>query len=125
MIAGDGVAGYQDGPRPQARFNAPIGLAVDTSGRLIVADTYNDRIRAIAPDGSVTTIAGSAEPGLLDGAADLARFDTPCGVAIDPSGRIYVADTGQQHHPHRRSNRAAGCHRRRPRRPWRRRRRAP
>lgn len=93
-IAGDGVAGYQDGPGPQARFNAPIGIAVDTSGRLIVADTYNDRIRAIAPDGAVTTIAGSAEPGLLDGAADLARFDTPCGVAIDASGRIYVADTG-------------------------------
>jgi murein DD-endopeptidase MepM/ murein hydrolase activator NlpD len=92
-IAGDGVAGYQDGPGPQARFNAPIGLAVDTSGRVIVADTYNDRIRAIAPDGSVTTIAGSAEPGLLDGGADLARFDTPCGVAIDTSGRIYVADT--------------------------------
>lgn len=92
-IAGDGVAGYQDGPGPQARFNAPIGIAVDTSGRVIVADTYNDRIRAIAPDGAVTTIAGSAEPGLLDGAADLARFDTPCGVAIDASGRIYVADT--------------------------------
>ena len=93
-IAGDGVAGYQDGPGPQARFNAPIGIAVDASGRMIVADTYNDRLRAIAPDGTVTTIAGSGEPGLLDGAADLARFDTPCGVAIDASGRIYVADTG-------------------------------
>lgn len=93
-IAGDGVAGYQDGPGPQARFNAPIGIAIDTSGRLIVADTYNDRLRAIAPDGTVTTLAGSGEPGLFDGAADLARFDTPCGVAIDTSGRIYVADTG-------------------------------
>lgn len=93
-IAGDGIAGYQDGPGPQARFNAPIGLAIDTSGRLIVADTYNDRIRAIAPDGTVTTLAGSGEPGLFDGAAGLARFDTPCGVAIDTSGRIYVADTG-------------------------------
>ena len=93
-IAGDGVAGYQDGPGPQARFNGPIGVAVDASGRVIVADTYNDRIRAIAADGTVTTIAGSAEPGFLDGAADLARFDTPCGVAIDASGRIYVADTG-------------------------------
>jgi murein DD-endopeptidase MepM/ murein hydrolase activator NlpD len=93
-IAGDGVAGYQDGPGPQARFNGPIGVAVDTTGRVIVADTYNDRIRAIAPEGNVTTIAGSAEPGFLDGAADLSRFDTPCGVAIDTSGRIYVADTG-------------------------------
>jgi murein DD-endopeptidase MepM/ murein hydrolase activator NlpD len=93
-IAGDGVAGYQDGPGPQARFNAPIGIAVDASGRVIIADTYNDRIRAIAPDGNVTTIAGSAEPGMFDGGADVARFDTPSGVAIDTSGRIYVADTG-------------------------------
>jgi sugar lactone lactonase YvrE len=93
-IAGDGVAGYQDGPGPQARFNGPIGIAVDVTGRVIVADTYNDRLRAIAPDGNVTTIAGSVGPGLMDGAADLARFDTPCGVAIDASGRIYVADTG-------------------------------
>ena len=61
---------------------------------MIVADTYNDRIRAIAPDGAVTTIAGSGEPGLFDGAAGLARFDTPCGIAIDATGRIFVADTG-------------------------------
>ncbi len=93
-VAGDGVAGYRDGPGYQARFNGPIGVAVDRTGRLIVADTYNDRIRAIGPDGTVTTLAGSAEPGLLDGMGDQARFDTPCGVAIDDTGTIHVADTG-------------------------------
>lgn len=93
-VAGDGVAGYRDGPGYQARFNGPIGVAVDRTGRLIVADTYNDRIRAIGPDGTVTTLAGSAEPGLLDGMGDQARFDTPCGVAIDDAGTIHVADTG-------------------------------
>jgi sugar lactone lactonase YvrE len=93
-VAGDGVAGYRDGPGYQARFNGPIGLAVDRTGRVIVADTYNDRIRAIGPDGTVTILAGSAEPGLLDDGGSQARFDTPCGVAIDDTGTIHVADKG-------------------------------
>ncbi|HET7218004.1 MAG TPA: hypothetical protein VFJ02_08140 [Vicinamibacterales bacterium] len=93
-IGGDGLAGYRDGPAAQARFNGPVGVAVDASGRVIVADTYNDRVRAIAADGTVTTIAGAGEPGAIDGAALDARFDTPCGVAVDRAGRIYVADTG-------------------------------
>jgi len=75
-------------------LNGPIGITVDRSGRVIVADTYNDRVGAIAADGAVTTIAGGAGPGALDGAAADARFQTPSGVAIDSSGTIYVADTG-------------------------------
>ena len=93
-IGGDGLAGYRDGPAIDARFNGPVGIAVDGAGRVIVADTYNDRIRAIAPGGVVTTLAGAGEPGASDGPAAEARFDTPCGVAIDRDGRIYVADTG-------------------------------
>lgn len=93
-LAGDGVAGDRDGPRQQARFNGPVGVAVDPSGRIIVADTYNDRIRAITPDGRVVTVAGSGKPGADDGVASEARFDTPCGVATDRAGRIFVADTG-------------------------------
>ena len=81
-------------PALQARFNGPVGLTVDTGGRVIVADSYNDRIRAIAPDGTVSTLAGSGAPGASDGLAAHAQFDTPCGVAIDPGGRIHVADTG-------------------------------
>jgi sugar lactone lactonase YvrE/murein DD-endopeptidase MepM/ murein hydrolase activator NlpD len=93
-LAGDGVAGDTDGPGRQARFNGPIGLAIDRHGRVIVADTYNDRIRAISRDGVVTTVAGGAGSGSDDGAADQARFDTPCGVAVDADGNIYVADSG-------------------------------
>ncbi|PYR53052.1 MAG: gluconolaconase, partial [Acidobacteria bacterium] len=90
-IAGDGVAGYQNGPALRARFNGPVGVAVDARGRVIVADTYNDRIRAIDLDGSVRTLAGSGEPGALDGIGSEARFHTPCGVAVDSSGTIHVA----------------------------------
>jgi sugar lactone lactonase YvrE len=93
-IAGDGTPGFVDGPAAQARFSGPVGVAVDRTGRIIVADTYNDRIRAIDPDGTVRTIAGGAAVGTADGPGALARFDTPCGVAIAPDGRILVADTG-------------------------------
>jgi sugar lactone lactonase YvrE len=93
-LAGSIAAGYRDGPPGRALFNAPTGVAVDPAGRVIVADTYNDRIRAIRPDGSVITIAGSTGPGLVDGAAGDAQFDTPCGVATDRAGNIYVADSG-------------------------------
>jgi sugar lactone lactonase YvrE len=93
-LAGDGVAGDRDGPALQARFNGPIGVAVDAAGRIIVADTYNDRVRAIDPDGTVRTLAGANQPGTADGVGAQARLHTPCGVAIDVSGRIHVADTG-------------------------------
>ena len=75
-------------------FNGPVGIAVDPAGRVIVADTYNDRIRAIERDGRVVTIAGDGSPGGVDGPAAEAQFHTPCGVAVDAAGIIYVADTG-------------------------------
>lgn len=93
-IAGDGSAGFQDGAGRTARFNAPIGIALDQSGALVVADSCNDRIRRVAPDGSVRTLAGDGTPGLVDGPAASARFDTPTGIVVGADGRITVADTG-------------------------------
>lgn len=93
-VAGDGTPGFADGPAHRARFNGPLGVAVDFDGRLFVADTYNDRIRIIHPDGIVTTLAGGGEPGSADGAGGEARFDTPGGIAIAPDGTVLVADTG-------------------------------
>jgi sugar lactone lactonase YvrE len=93
-IAGDGIAGYADGPAAQARFNGPIGVAVDANGNLFVADTYNDRIRMISPDGQVTTIAGAGTPGYADGDRNNSLFDTPCGVIANTDGSLIVADTG-------------------------------
>ncbi|HEY5850554.1 MAG TPA: gluconolaconase [Lysobacter sp.] len=92
-VAGTGAPGYRDGPGAQAQFNGPIGVAVDKDGRVYVADTYNDRIRVIAPDGTVSTLAGGERPGYQDGLGTQARFDTPTGLAIDGFGRVWVADT--------------------------------
>lgn len=91
-LAGDGSAGFRDGAAAQARFNGPIGVAVDALGRVYVADTYNDRIRVIAPDGQVSTLAGGALPGMADGVGDQARFDTPTDLKVDAHGVVWVAD---------------------------------
>jgi sugar lactone lactonase YvrE len=93
-IAGSGAAGYLDGPAAEAQFNGPVGIAVDKSGRIFVADTYNDRIRVIDPSAQVWTLAGTGHPGAMDGRAVEASFDTPSGIAVDKAGTIFVADTG-------------------------------
>ncbi|WP_299345622.1 gluconolaconase [uncultured Pseudoxanthomonas sp.] len=91
-LAGTGEPGFRDGAAMQAQFNGPIGVAVDGSGRVYVADTYNDRIRLISPDGVVTTLAGGDAPGFVDGTGGEARFDTPTGIAVDATGVAWVAD---------------------------------
>ena len=92
-VAGDGTAGYRDGPVGQARFNGPIGVAIDKTGTIFVADSYNDRIRVISPAGEVTTLAGAGTPGFQDGAGSQAKFDTPCALLVDAKGELIVADT--------------------------------
>jgi sugar lactone lactonase YvrE len=93
-LAGGGEPGYLDGIGRAARFDGPVGVAVDREGNVYVADTYNDRIRRIARDGTVTTLAGSGAPGNLDGIGAAAAFDTPSAIAVDKEGVLYVLDTG-------------------------------
>lgn len=95
-IAGDGTAGYADGPAAQAQFNGPIGVAVNQAGDVFVADSYNDRVRLISRNGQVTTLAGAKGPGYADGDSNAATFDTPCAVAVAPDGSVIVADTGNR-----------------------------
>jgi len=93
-VAGDGTAGYADGPANKAQFNGPIGVAVDARGNIYVADSYNDRIRLITPDGQVSTVAGKGSPGYADGDRNSALFDTPGGIVVANDNSLIVADTG-------------------------------
>ena len=88
-VAGGGAAGFKDGAAGEAQFDGPMAIAVDAQGNIYVADAYNDCVRKITADGSVSTFAGAA------GAAAVAiQLDTPCGVAVDALGNLFVADTG-------------------------------
>lgn len=95
-VAGNGTAGYVDGPAAQAQFNGPIGLAVSKGGDIYVADTYNDTIRMITTEGEVTSIAGGGTPGYADGEQKVALFDTPSGIIVVEDSSLIVADTGNR-----------------------------
>jgi sugar lactone lactonase YvrE len=87
--------GATDGPGASARFFLPYGIAVDAAGNVYVAEGGNHTIRKITPDGTVSTLAGSAmQAGFTDGAGGAARFNIPFGLATDAAGNIYVADSG-------------------------------
>jgi sugar lactone lactonase YvrE len=96
-LAGGGEVGpdqgdFADGPAAVARFAFATGIAVDAAGTVYVADTYNARIRAVAPSGEVRTVAGTGEDGGADGPADQAQFSDPAALAVDGMGQLYVVD---------------------------------
>jgi sugar lactone lactonase YvrE len=93
-LAGTGVGGYADGVAAHAQFSGPTGVAVDRDNNVYVADTGNNRLRKIAPDGTVTTVAGSGVAGYVNGPAQAAQFSGPSGVTVGRDGTIYIADTG-------------------------------
>jgi sugar lactone lactonase YvrE len=93
-MAGTGATGFMNGAGTVATFDVPIGLAVDSSGNVYVADEYNNAIREITPAGVVSTLAGSGAAGAANGTGTAASFSTPYGVGVDSSGNVYVADTG-------------------------------
>lgn len=87
------TVGSADGFGANARFNSPMGIALDALGFVYVADTFNDVIRVISPMGDVRTLAGAAGvPGTADGVRQTARFDHPVGIVVGRHGDVFVTD---------------------------------
>ena len=97
-VAGTGEAGYNgdDKPATSASLNHPLGVAVDSSGDLFIADAFNNRIRRVdSTSGRITTVAGTGSPEYNgdDKPATSASLAEPSDVAVDESGNLYIADT--------------------------------
>ena len=89
-----GSSGSTNGTGSAARFFNPFGVAVDNTGNVYVADTYNHLIRKITPAGVVTNFAGlAAVPGTNNGTGTAAQFNKPFALAVGTNGNVYVADT--------------------------------
>jgi sugar lactone lactonase YvrE len=100
-VAGTGTAGYagDGGPARAAQFANPQGVAAAADGSLYVADTGNNRVRRITPDGIVRTIAGNGTRGMSGnkGPAPIAQLNEPVRVAVDAAGNVYIADRVNGH----------------------------
>jgi streptogramin lyase len=95
--AGNGTAGYSgdSGAATSAALYSPFGVAVDASGNIYIADTYNLVIRTVtASTGIITTVAGNGTAGSTGdgGAASSAELSYPTGVVVDSLGNFYIAD---------------------------------
>lgn len=90
-----GACGHVDGARGQARFGAITSLALDSRGRIYVAESDNATIRRIDPDGLVSTVAGApASYGVIDGLFPNSRLQSPAALAVDAQDNLYIADHG-------------------------------
>jgi len=103
LVAGNSRAGYSGdgGPAVNAQLNSPQGVAVDSAGNIYIADSLNNRVRQITPDGIIHNFAGNGSystdgPGSFGdgGTATDARLRQPTGLAVNSSGVVYIADTG-------------------------------
>jgi hypothetical protein len=99
-IAGLDGGGYSGdgGPALQAMLNGPSAVAVDSNGSLFIADTFNNRVRQITPDGQISTVAGTGSAGFSGdgGAAALAQLSNPAGIAADGLGNLFIRDWQNQ-----------------------------
>jgi trimeric autotransporter adhesin len=97
-FAGTGTAGYSGdaGPAASAQLYGPQAVAVNGSGEVFIADSLNYRVRKVATNGVITTVAGTGTQGFGGdgGLATSASLDTPKGLLLDPSGNLYICDGG-------------------------------
>ncbi len=99
-LAGTGVQGFSGdgGPAIKAELDSPSGLAVASDGRIVIADTHNQRVRVLAPNGTISTYAGTGQRGFAGdgGPATAAALSAPRGLSWGPSGVLFIADTENQ-----------------------------
>ena len=99
-VAGNGVFGFggDGGPATSASLASPIGVAVDGTGNLFIADLANNRVRKVDTAGIITTVAGNGAPGFSGdgGPATSANLSNPRDVEVDGAGNLFIADIGNQ-----------------------------
>src|SRR5215510_258600 len=97
-FAGTGQAGATGpgGPATQTRLDAPRAVAVNSSGDVFIADSDNNRVDEVLPNGHIVSFAGNGKPGYTGdgGAASKAELTEPTGVAVDSADNVYIADAG-------------------------------
>lgn len=95
-VAGTGVAGFKGdgGPAASAQLNRPYALAVDDADILYITDGNNHRVRKVAADGTISTVAGTGTAGFSGdgGPATSAQLNLPLGVVVDSAGTLYISD---------------------------------
>jgi sugar lactone lactonase YvrE len=98
VVAGNGNPGFSGdgGPATKAELKFPSGLAFDRDGNLFIADTINHRVRKVAPDGTISTVAGNGKRGFSGdgGPATKASLNLPFSVALDKNDNLYISDEG-------------------------------
>ncbi|MFN7933880.1 MAG: hypothetical protein U0R19_11155 [Bryobacteraceae bacterium] len=98
VFAGLGFSGFSGdgGPATSAALNLPLGLALDSTGNLYIADAANYRVRKVSPSGVITTIAGDGQPKYSGdgGHASIASIYFPTALALDTAGNLYIAEAG-------------------------------
>lgn len=92
VLAGSSATGFKDGKGQDAQFNGIIDMDVDNAGNVWVCDVYNNAIRKVTPDGTVTTIAGNGTAGYVNGEGSKARFNYPWAITINKNGAMYVLE---------------------------------
>jgi hypothetical protein len=102
-VAGNGTNGYSGdgGAATKAKLNYPSDVTVDANANLLIADSFNNRIREVGTNGIIITVAGGGPGGGTDGLGDggvatNAALNSPYGVALDATGNMFITDDGNR-----------------------------